>query len=242
VAAAAVSTYVPSLVDRARHGSCRPQPYRGRQKTYACLASDDRPRDWGLRQLRDHHNAAGPAWDSTESGVGSIVGDHFDRETVAQDPSNSSPSNQPFLPGGAVNPCPETAPFCLIVENIRMDAGVGQRLSASLIATGLVGGQFIGGIPGAPGFGVVGVGRPVTVFAASRVGRRPRVTGLPVLRSRRAPVTRASSARRISAASACKGGVAARPCAGMGAPSGSSALAESQASGAATVRLAGSAS
>jgi hypothetical protein len=69
-------------------------------------------------------------------------------------------SNQPFLPGGAVNPCPETAPFCLVVENIRMSAGVGQRLSASLIATGLVGGQCIGGIPGAPGLGVVGVGAP----------------------------------------------------------------------------------
>jgi len=69
-------------------------------------------------------------------------------------------SNQPFLPGGAVNPCPESAPFCLIVENIRMNAGVGQRLSASLLATGLVGGQGIGGIPGAPGLGVVGVGAP----------------------------------------------------------------------------------
>lgn len=69
-------------------------------------------------------------------------------------------SNQPLLPGGAVNPCPETGPGCLIVENIRMSAGVGQRLSASLIATGLVGGQGIGGIPGAPGLGVVGVGAP----------------------------------------------------------------------------------
>ena len=69
-------------------------------------------------------------------------------------------SNQPTLPGGAVNPCPETAPWCLVVENIRMNAGVGQRLSASLIATGLVGGQGIGGIPGAPGLGVVGVGAP----------------------------------------------------------------------------------
>jgi hypothetical protein len=69
-------------------------------------------------------------------------------------------SNQPFLPGGAVNPCPESAPFCLVVENVRMSAGVAQRLSASLIAAGLVGGQFIGGIPGAPGLGVVGVGAP----------------------------------------------------------------------------------
>jgi hypothetical protein len=41
-----------------------------------------------------------------------------------------------------------------------MNAGVAQRLSASLIATGLVGGQSIGGIPGAPGLGVVGVGAP----------------------------------------------------------------------------------
>jgi hypothetical protein len=115
-------------------------------------------------------------------------------------------SNQPFLPGGAVNPCPETAPFCIVVENIRMNAGVGQRLSASLIGTGLVGGQFIGGIPGARASEWSGWERPVTVFAVSRVGRRPRVMGLPVPRSRRAPVTRASSARRISAASACKGG------------------------------------
>jgi hypothetical protein len=69
-------------------------------------------------------------------------------------------SNQPFLPGGAVNPCPESAPFCLVVENVRMSAGVAQRLSASLIAAGLVGGQFIGGIPGAPSLGVVGVGAP----------------------------------------------------------------------------------
>jgi hypothetical protein len=69
-------------------------------------------------------------------------------------------SNQPFLPGGAVNPCRETAPFCLFVENLRMNAGVAQRLSASLIAAGLVGGEFVGGIPGASGLGVVGVGAP----------------------------------------------------------------------------------
>jgi hypothetical protein len=69
-------------------------------------------------------------------------------------------SDQPFLPGGAVNPCPETAPRCLIVENIRMNAGISQRLSASLIASALVGASCIGGIPGAPGLGVVGVGAP----------------------------------------------------------------------------------
>jgi hypothetical protein len=69
-------------------------------------------------------------------------------------------SNQQFLPGGAVNPCPETAPFCLLVDNIRENPAGSQRLSASLIAGGLVGGQFVGGIRGAPGLGVVGVGNP----------------------------------------------------------------------------------
>jgi hypothetical protein len=69
-------------------------------------------------------------------------------------------SNQQFLPGGAINPCRETAPFCLLVDNIRQNLGGSQRLSASLIAAGLVGGQFVGGIRGAPGLGVVGVGAP----------------------------------------------------------------------------------
>ena len=32
-------------------------------------------------------------------------------------------SNVQFLPGGALNPCPDTAPYCLLVENIRMNAG-----------------------------------------------------------------------------------------------------------------------
>jgi hypothetical protein len=69
-------------------------------------------------------------------------------------------NNLPLLPGGAINPCPETGPLCLIVENIRMNAGVVQRLSASLIAAGLVGSQAIGGMPAAPGIGAVGVGAP----------------------------------------------------------------------------------
>jgi hypothetical protein len=69
-------------------------------------------------------------------------------------------SNLPVLPGGAFNPCPETAPWCLVVDNFRMTAAVSQRLSASFIAAGHVGGSFIGGIPGAPGLGVVGVGAP----------------------------------------------------------------------------------
>jgi hypothetical protein len=69
-------------------------------------------------------------------------------------------SDQQFLPGGAVNPCPDTAPSCLAVENFRDSPAGSQRLSASLIAGGLVGGQFVGGIRGAAGFGVVGVGAP----------------------------------------------------------------------------------
>jgi hypothetical protein len=69
-------------------------------------------------------------------------------------------SNQASLPGGAFNPCPESAPVCLVVQNIRENPGVSQRLSASLIAAGLVGGQSVGGIPGAPGLGLVGVGAP----------------------------------------------------------------------------------
>ena len=69
-------------------------------------------------------------------------------------------SNLPFLPGGAVNPCPDPAPSCLFVENVRISPGASQRLSASVIAAGLVGGQFVGGIPGSRGVGVVGVGAP----------------------------------------------------------------------------------
>jgi hypothetical protein len=69
-------------------------------------------------------------------------------------------SNQQFLPGGAVNPCPESAPFCLVINNLRQTPAGAQRLSAALVAAGLVGAQFIGGILGAAGLGVVGVGAP----------------------------------------------------------------------------------
>jgi hypothetical protein len=69
-------------------------------------------------------------------------------------------TDQQFIPGGAFNPCAEIAPFCLLVNNLRVRSGVEQRLSAALVAAGLVGGQFIGGIPGTQGLGVVGVGSP----------------------------------------------------------------------------------
>src|SRR5215470_1574838 len=69
-------------------------------------------------------------------------------------------TNRQFLPGGSLNPCPETGPQCLIVENLRVNAGVSERLSSSLIASGIVGGSFIGGIQGAAGLGAVGVGAP----------------------------------------------------------------------------------
>ena len=82
-------------------------------------------------------------------------------------------NNLATLPGGAVNPAPEPAPVCLIVQNVRMNAGIGQRLSASVIGAGLVGGQFVGGIPGVPGLGVVGVGAPGDGVRGVSTGARP---------------------------------------------------------------------
>jgi hypothetical protein len=90
-------------------------------------------------------------------------------------------SNRTFLPDGSVNPCPETAPVCLMVDNMRMNPGVSQRLSGSIIAAGLVGGQFIGGIPGANGLGVVGVGFPgdgVRGVASAPIGATPQGHGV----------------------------------------------------------------
>jgi hypothetical protein len=90
-------------------------------------------------------------------------------------------SDQTFLPGGEVNPCPEMAPVCLVVENLRMNPGVSQQLSGSIVAAGLVGGQFIGGVPGANGLGVVGVGFPgdgVRGVASAPVGATPQGHGV----------------------------------------------------------------
>ena len=69
-------------------------------------------------------------------------------------------TNQQFLPGGAFNPCPETAPVCLLVDNRRVTPGGSQRLSGGLIAAGQVGAQFVGGVPGSTGLGMVGIGAP----------------------------------------------------------------------------------
>jgi hypothetical protein len=82
-------------------------------------------------------------------------------------------TNQQFLPGGALNPCPETAPSCLVVSNIRVTPGGTQQLSASRIAAGLIGAASIGGIPGAPGLGVVGIGAPGDGVRGIAAGDRP---------------------------------------------------------------------
>src|SRR4051812_48766182 len=60
-------------------------------------------------------------------------------------------TNDQFLPGGAFNPAQEPAPQCIIVDNIQTTGGASQRISASVIAAGLVGGQFVGGRPGVAG-------------------------------------------------------------------------------------------
>jgi hypothetical protein len=76
-------------------------------------------------------------------------------------------NNQPFLPGGAVNPAAEPNPVCLVVRNIRVTAGVNRPLSSSVLGGGVVGGNFTGGSPalpagppGVPGIAVIGVGTP----------------------------------------------------------------------------------
>ena len=54
-------------------------------------------------------------------------------------------NNQPFLPGGAVNPAAEPNPVCLVVRNIRVAPGVNRQLSSSVLGGGVVGGNFTGG-------------------------------------------------------------------------------------------------
>jgi hypothetical protein len=106
-------------------------------------------------------------------------------------------TNQTFLPGGNTNPCPETAPQCIRVDNVRV--GVNQELSRALIAAGLTGSQFRGGIPGFNGVGIVGSVFLVTAFGGfprrQPGAGRQRVTGCPATLPRQATVTRASWAR-----------------------------------------------
>jgi hypothetical protein len=82
-------------------------------------------------------------------------------------------TDQQFLPGGALNPCPETAPTCIVVSNIRVNPGISQQLSASQLAAGIVGAASIGGTPGARGLGVVGVGAPGDGVRGIAAGDRP---------------------------------------------------------------------
>jgi hypothetical protein len=64
----------------------------------------------------------------------------------------------PFLPGGEFNPCADPAGTCLIATNVRTDLGATSASEARL-ATGLVGGTFVGGIGPFNGVGIVGLGR-----------------------------------------------------------------------------------
>jgi hypothetical protein len=82
-------------------------------------------------------------------------------------------NNLPVLPNGAVNPAPEPDPVCMIVDNLRMNAGVAQRLSAAQLGSGLVGEESIGGTAGAPGVGVVGIGLPGDGVRGIAAGDRP---------------------------------------------------------------------
>ncbi len=69
-------------------------------------------------------------------------------------------SDQQFLPGGAVNPARETAPTCLAMVNEQTTAAGTRVPSLAVLASGLVGGQCVGGTNGLFGLGVVGVGAP----------------------------------------------------------------------------------
>lgn len=80
-------------------------------------------------------------------------------------------SNQQFLPGGALNPCPEPAPLCVRVDNMR--AGVTPPLSRALIAANVVGGAFMGGTPGNAGIGVIGLGTPGDGVRGLSMGPEP---------------------------------------------------------------------
>jgi hypothetical protein len=85
-------------------------------------------------------------------------------------------TDQQFLPGGAFNPCREFSPVpeTLVVENLRVDAGVTRELAAARIASGtrgVVGNGTTQGVngtgTGAGSFGVVGVGATAGVWGGA---------------------------------------------------------------------------
>lgn len=95
-------------------------------------------------------------------------------------------SSLPVLPGGAVNPCPEANPVCVIIDNVRTDAGASQRLSAAFLAAGTVGGEFIGGGNGvagttlSPSSGQAGVFGDSSTGGIGVVGRSQKGSGIGV--------------------------------------------------------------
>jgi hypothetical protein len=67
-------------------------------------------------------------------------------------------TGQPLLPTGEINPCPDPSGTCLIATNIH--SGVSPTASSEArLASGLVGGSFVGGTAGFRGIGVYGLGR-----------------------------------------------------------------------------------
>ena len=67
-------------------------------------------------------------------------------------------TGQQFLPTGEFNPCADPAGTCLVATNIRSDLSPFAASEARL-ASGLIGGSFVGGTASARGIGVVGLGR-----------------------------------------------------------------------------------
>src|SRR5689334_11829053 len=95
-------------------------------------------------------------------------------------------TDQQFLPGGTLNPCREFSPVpeTLVVENLRVDAGVTSELAAARIASGtrgVVGSGTTQGVngtgTGAVSFGVVGNARATGVDGTGTGARSFGVVG-----------------------------------------------------------------
>lgn len=67
-------------------------------------------------------------------------------------------TGQQFLPTGEFNPCADPAGVCLVATNIRTDVSPSAASEARL-ASGLIGGSFVGGTGTIRGIGVFGLGR-----------------------------------------------------------------------------------